>query len=57
MDMTGNVKRILLQTGTVLGVYAALRYLLPMTVPFLLGWLLAAMILPAARALGKKFRW
>ena len=55
--MTGNVKRILLQTGTVLGVYAALRYLLPVTVPFLLGWLLAAMILPAARALEKKFRW
>lgn len=57
MDMTENVKRILLQTGTVLGVYAALRYLLPVTVPFLLGWLLAAMILPAARLLEKKMRW
>ena len=52
--MTENWKRWMIQTGTVLGVYIALRYLLPMTVPFLLGWLLAVLILPAVRFLERR---
>lgn len=52
--MAGKAKRIGIQTGIVLGVYIALRYLLPAAIPFLLGWLLAALALPAARGLEKR---
>lgn len=40
--------------GIGLGVYAGMRYLLPPAVPFLLGWLLASAVLPAAKWIEKK---
>lgn len=48
-------KGILIFTGIGIVVYAGMRYLLPAAVPFLLGWLLASMILPGAKWVEKKF--
>lgn len=52
--MTVEWKKILVMTGIGAGVYAGMRYLLPPAVPFLLGWLLASMILPAAKWMEKR---
>lgn len=41
-------KKYLVFTGIGIVVYAGMRYLLPPAVPFLVGWMLAAMILPVA---------
>lgn len=40
--------------GIVAGVYAGYRYLLPVTIPFLAAWMLAAWIYPAAVKIEKK---
>lgn len=48
-------KRRLQAAGIIIGVYLGFRYVLPVVIPFLLGWLLAALVSgPAARA-GKVF--
>lgn len=52
--MTVEWKKILVMIGIGAGVYAGMRYLLPPAVPFLLGWLLASMILPAAKWMEKR---
>lgn len=49
-------RRILLVAGIGIAVYAGMRYLLPTAIPFLLGWLLASLILPAAKWIEKKMR-
>ncbi len=49
-------KKILYGIGIGLGVYAGMRYLLPAAVPFLLGWMLASMVLPAARWMEHKWK-
>lgn len=41
-------KKYILFAGTGIVVYAGMRYLLPAAIPFLLGWLLASMVLPVA---------
>lgn len=41
-------KRRLMIVGIVIGVYAGIRWLLPVTVPFLFGWFLACWIYPLA---------
>lgn len=47
-------KKIVAITGIGIVVYAGMRYLLPAAVPFLLGWLLASMVLPAAKWIEKR---
>ena len=49
-------KKILALLGSGIVVYAGMRYLLPIAIPFLLGWFLASMVLPAARWMEKKWR-
>lgn len=41
-------KKYILFAGTGIVVYVGMRYLLPAAIPFLLGWLLASMVLPVA---------
>lgn len=41
-------KKYILFAGTGIVVYAGMRYLLPAAIPFLLGWLLASMVVPVA---------
>lgn len=48
-------KKILILTGIGIVVYAGIKYLLPPAIPFLLGWLLAAMVLPGAKWMEKKW--
>jgi sporulation integral membrane protein YtvI len=48
-------KKILMITGIGILVYAGIRYLLPAAIPFLLGWFLASLILPAAKWMEKKW--
>lgn len=52
--MTVEWKKILAMAGIGAGVYAGMRYLLPPAVPFLFGWLLASMVLPAAKWMEKR---
>ncbi len=47
MDMSLEMKRKLCIVGIVVGVYLGFRYLVPVTVPFFIGWLLAVWIYPA----------
>lgn len=47
-------KKILILSGIGVVTYAGIRYLLPPAVPFLLGWLLASLVLPAAKWMEKK---
>lgn len=49
-------KKILIATGTGIAVYIGMRYVLPVAVPFLLGWFLAFSVLPAAKWIEKKTR-
>lgn len=49
-------KRWMCLMGIVLGVYLGMRYLLPAAIPFLLGWLLASMVLPAAKWMERKWK-
>lgn len=49
-------KKIWYGIGIGLGVYAGMRYLLPVAVPFLLGWMLASLVLPAARWMERKWK-
>lgn len=42
--------------GIGLGVYLGMRYLLPAAIPFLLGWMLASMVLPAAKWMERKWK-
>lgn len=49
-------KRRLQTVGIIIGVYLGFRYVLPIMVPFLLGWFLAALVYPMARKAEKKFR-
>lgn len=48
-------KKILSFTGIGIVVYAGIRYLLPTAIPFLLGWLLASLVLPAAKWMERKW--
>lgn len=47
-------KKIVVMAGIGVGIYAGMRYLLPPAVPFLLGWLLASLVLPAAKWIEKR---
>ena len=49
-------KKIWYGIGTGLGVYVGMRYLFPAAVPFLLGWMLASMVLPAARWMERRWK-
>lgn len=49
-------KKIWYGIGIGLGVYVGMRYLLPAAVPFLLGWMLASMVLPAARWMERRWK-
>lgn len=49
-------KKYILFAGIGIVVYAGMRYLLPAAIPFLLGWLLASMVLPAAIWIEKHLR-
>ncbi len=47
-------KRRISIAGIVIGVYLGLRYVLPVTIPFLIGWGLAVWLHPIAVKIGKK---
>lgn len=49
-------KRIIGMAGVALGIYLGIRYLLPIAIPFLLGWMMAALVLPAAKWMERTFR-
>ena len=49
-------KKIVIMTGIGVVVYAGIKYLLPPAIPFLLGWFLAALVLPAAKWIEKKMK-
>lgn len=46
MDMSLDIRRKLYIAGIVIGVYLGFRYLVPVTVPFFVGWLLAVWVYP-----------
>ena len=48
-------KKILALLGSGIVVYAGMRYLLPIAIPFLLGWFLASMVLRIPRGIGGGF--
>ena len=49
-------KKIVTMTGIGVVIYAGMKYLLPPAIPFLLGWFLAALVLPAAKWIEKKMK-
>ena len=49
-----NWKKILAVVGIGIAVYAGMRYLFWAAVPFLLGWFLAGLVLPAAKWMERK---
>ena len=61
MDMSLELRRKLCIAGIVIGVYLGFRYLVPVAVPFFIGWLLAVWIYPmgawAERKIHLKKNW
>lgn len=49
-------RKIVLMTGIGVVVYAGIKYLLPPAIPFLLGWFLAASVLPVAKWIEKTMK-
>ena len=49
-------RKIVLITGIGVVVYAGIKYLLPPAIPFLLGWFLAAAVLPVAKWIEKTMK-
>ena len=52
--MSLEVRRKICAIGIVIGVYLGFRYVVPVAVPFLIGWLLAVWVYPAGEWIERK---